>query len=233
MSNTIKVIGFDLDDTLWSVAPVIEKANSAMWSYLNTAYPKLSEKFSMLELLNEMQELTKFDDRRHKITLCRMVAIQTLLERAGLPIAKAVDLSGRALDVFLEERHNVDLYAGALDCISKLKKDYKIASISNGNANTRRLGLAEYFDFSICAEDINSSKPEPALFETTLIHFGIKAEEMIYIGDGIENDVSGAKAVGIHPIWFNKDKLQDSQDNIEHVAHNYDEVLQQVKIIAS
>jgi FMN phosphatase YigB (HAD superfamily) len=41
----IKVITFDLDDTLWAIAPVIEKANQRMLAWMNHHTPKFSQAY--------------------------------------------------------------------------------------------------------------------------------------------------------------------------------------------
>ena len=42
MSSTIRLITFDLDDTLWDVRPALEAAEAAQWSYLKARFPSLA-----------------------------------------------------------------------------------------------------------------------------------------------------------------------------------------------
>ena len=42
MSSIIKLITFDLDDTLWDVRPALEAAEAAQWSYLKARFPSLA-----------------------------------------------------------------------------------------------------------------------------------------------------------------------------------------------
>jgi putative hydrolase of the HAD superfamily len=37
---------------------------------------------------------------------------------------------------------------------------YTLGVVTNGNADVRRLGLADYFKFALCAEDIGIAKPD-------------------------------------------------------------------------
>ena len=44
----------------------------------------------------------------------------------------------------------------------------------------------------------------PKLFEKALEVSGCKPEEVVHIGDSINSDVNGAKAVGINPIFLDR-----------------------------
>ncbi len=54
------------------------------------------------------------------------------------------------------------------------------------------------------SEDAKSYKPRAELFELALRSTGLKAEEVIHIGDSMSSDVKGASALGIHAIWLNR-----------------------------
>lgn len=54
------------------------------------------------------------------------------------------------------------------------------------------------------SEDAKSYKPRKELFELALSSTGLKAEEVIHIGDSMSSDVKGASALGIRGIWVNR-----------------------------
>lgn len=54
------------------------------------------------------------------------------------------------------------------------------------------------------SEDAKSYKPCKELFELALSSTGLKAEEVIHIGDSMSSDVKGASALGIRGIWVNR-----------------------------
>ncbi len=63
------------------------------------------------------------------------------------------------------------------------------------------------FDHKQCrlfSEDVNSRKPDKAIFETALLKGESKPEEAIFIGDSWEADMIGATNCGIKAVWLNR-----------------------------
>ena len=54
------------------------------------------------------------------------------------------------------------------------------------------------------SEDAKSYKPRKELFELALNRTGLKADEVIHIGDSVSSDVIGAAGVGIKALWLNR-----------------------------
>ena len=54
------------------------------------------------------------------------------------------------------------------------------------------------------SEDAKSYKPRKELFELALKRTGLKADEVIHIGDSVSSDVNGAAGVGIRALWLNR-----------------------------
>ena len=54
------------------------------------------------------------------------------------------------------------------------------------------------------SEDARSYKPRAELFELALNQTGLRAEEVVHIGDSMSSDVKGASALGIHAVWLNR-----------------------------
>lgn len=54
------------------------------------------------------------------------------------------------------------------------------------------------------SEDAKSYKPRKELFELALRSTGLKASEVVHIGDSFTSDVKGAGALGIRTIWVNR-----------------------------
>ncbi len=60
-----------------------------------------------------------------------------------------------------------------------------------------QLGLADFFEVVVAAEDTGHHKPDPAPFKAALDALGVKPSEVLFVGDWPERDVSGAAAVGM------------------------------------
>lgn len=54
------------------------------------------------------------------------------------------------------------------------------------------------------SEDAKAYKPRKELFELALRSTGLKADEVIHIGDSVSSDVKGASAVNIKALWLNR-----------------------------
>ena len=59
-------------------------------------------------------------------------------------------------------------------------------------------------------------KPHPSIFETALARLGVDVPEVVMVGDSVEDDVRGARALGIRAILVDRDGLHpDEPDRIE------------------
>ncbi len=84
--------------------------------------------------------------------------------------------------------------------------------ITNGNADVRRLGLADYFQFTLCAEELGIGKPDPHPFEQALRLGDARPDQAVHIGDHALDDIAGAQQAGLRAIWFNPKRASWSHD---------------------
>lgn len=66
----------------------------------------------------------------------------------------------------------------------------------------KEMKLDSYFKFAIAGGDLNSYKPDRAIFDRALHLAGTSAAETMYIGDNYFADVHGALCVGILPVLY-------------------------------
>lgn len=66
-------------------------------------------------------------------------------------------------------------------------------------------GLRPLVDGVVCSADVGASKPDPAVFVAALELAGARPEDVVHIGDSLEEDVAGARAAGIEPVLLNRD----------------------------
>ncbi len=64
----------------------------------------------------------------------------------------------------------------------------------------RTLELEPLLDGIITSAEVGSRKPAPAIFERALALVGARADEVIHVGDSLDEDVAGARAAGIEPV---------------------------------
>jgi HAD superfamily hydrolase (TIGR01549 family) len=84
---------------------------------------------------------------------------------------------------------------------------YSVALVSNfDDGPTARQVLRsgnvwEHFDHIVISEEHGWRKPHPAIFEDALAALGVKAEEALFVGDSPQEDILGAKRVGMDVAW--------------------------------
>lgn len=200
---SIRLITFDLDDTLWDVRPVLHSAELTLREWLARHTPDLND-FSV-EALGAIRRtlLDAQPELRHRISELRRRILCHALEEAGYPRNEARELAEQAFQVFLEARHAVQLFPEVHPTLELLANHYRLGVLTNGNADVRRLGLADYFDFTLCAEELGVGKPDPRPFCEALKRAGVAAEHAVHIGDHPSDDIGGAQRAGMRAIWFN------------------------------
>lgn len=204
MSDTLKVLSFDLDDTLWPVRPVLIAAEKRVNQFLHEHCPEVFQRFDQDVIIQRRIELYKQrPDLRHQISKLRIESVYLLIRDSGYSELEARRLTEQAFELFIEARHEVTLFEGIEDTLVTLKEQFQLVALTNGNADVMRLDISHLFDFGIKAEDIDSSKPAAPHFELALKRVGVAAHEMLHIGDNPEHDVLGAQQLGIPCVWIN------------------------------
>jgi len=204
---TLTLVTFDLDDTLWHTAPVIQSAETALREWLAAHAPQLGP-FPPERLHEIRQRLVSADPGlTHRISHLRQQVLFIALQEAGYAHDQARELARDAFEAFLEARHQVDFFPDAPATLEALSQRYTLGAITNGNADVRRLGVADYFSFALCAEDVGIGKPDPRPFEEALRRGGASAANAVHVGDNPEDDIAGAKQAGFRAVWYNPGRL--------------------------
>ena len=204
MTTAIRLITFDLDDTLWDARPALEAGEAAQMSYLKTRFPSLALDMVPQELLSNVRQslLHEKPELVHKISLFRETFIKRLLQSQGVPEDESTIAASEAFIAFLSHRHEVSLFANAGSVLTCLRQRYQIGALTNGNADVRKTEIGPHFDFAWRAEEFGFSKPDSTFFHAAFAQVGVTPEEVIHIGDCHHNDVDGAVAAGAKAIWL-------------------------------
>jgi len=199
----IKLITFDLDDTLWDTAPVIASAEVVLRDWLQANAPLLGDvPVEHLFAIRERIVLAE-PELKHRISALRRRVLTCALEEVGYGHTQAQQLAEQGFEVFLQARHKVEIFPEVQPMLELLSQHYALGVITNGNADVSRLGLADYFRFALCAEDLGIGKPDPAPFEEALRRSGVPASEAVHVGDHPRDDIAGAQRAGLRAVWFN------------------------------
>ena len=113
-------------------------------------------------------------------------------------------MAHRAFEVFFAARNELDLFADVRPGLERLKSRYLLATLSNGNADLARIGLADFFALSLNARQIGVGKPHPRCFETLARGLSLKPHDIVYVGDDPLLDVEAARSAGLSTAWVNR-----------------------------
>ena len=201
----IRLLTFDLDNTLWETEPVVMAAEQVLLQWLQDHAPLFVERLDAKARQALRQEVLAADpELRHRVTALRIAVLELGLRKAGYGEDQTRELAQKGFDVFLEARHALTFFPHAEKLLEGLASQYQLATISNGNADIRRLGLEKYFSIIVSADEVGLSKPDPAPFLMALDRAGVEPEQTLHIGDHPVDDIQGALGVGLHTLWFNR-----------------------------
>jgi 2-haloalkanoic acid dehalogenase type II len=201
---TIRVITFDLDNTLWDVEPALLRAEEAQRNWLLEHRPGSMEAVGHEALWELKKRLwAAHPELAHNVSALRQLLLRELQLAAGYSDSEARDGAEAAFAIFLAERQRVELYEDALEVLAQLAGDYRLGALTNGNADVYKTDAGDYFDFAFLAEEIGASKPAPDMFRAALAHAGARPAEVLHVGDNPDHDVRGALAVGMRTAWIN------------------------------
>ena len=200
--SKIKAISFDLDDTLWPIWPTIERAEKALHDWLGLHAPMAAAMFANPGALREIRNEVGASrpDLKNDLSALRRESIRLSLYRAGEnPL-----LADAAFDVFFDARQRVTLYDDALAALEFLSARFPLVSVSNGNADIGRVGLAKFFRASLSAREFGVGKPDPRIFLAAAGALELAPDEVLHVGDDATLDGLGALNAGMQCAWLNR-----------------------------
>jgi FMN hydrolase / 5-amino-6-(5-phospho-D-ribitylamino)uracil phosphatase len=201
LADTIRAVAFDLDNTLWDVGPVIARAEERWMQWLRQHCPRIPERLSLEDLrAARMQLAAREPHNAHDFTYLRIASLAQHARECGYDesVAEA------AFEVFITARNQLDLYADVRPGLKRLRGRYALATLSNGNADLGRIGLADFFDVSLNARGVGAAKPARLCFERLVESLRLEPREVIYVGDDPLLDVEAARLAGLPAAWMNR-----------------------------
>jgi HAD superfamily hydrolase (TIGR01509 family) len=200
MKRTVAIC-LDLDDTLWAIAGVIERAELAMLDWLAQRYPRVTEIHDVHSMRAVRQRVAaEFPAMQHDLSFLRRQALAWHAREAGYPAR----LADEAFEVFYAARNQVEVFADVVPALDRLRTRFRLMTLSNGNADLRIIGLEHYFERTLAARDAGAAKPDRRIFEVMLSAAGLQAWQVLYVGDDPHADVRGARDAGLHVAWVDR-----------------------------
>jgi len=224
LMEEIRAITLDLDDTLWPVEPVIEAAEHRLCEWLSRNCPRIAGSHTVESMRETRAAIAQFEKEiAHDLTEIRRRSLHRIIVGEGSYPGEYVD---RAMAEFLEHRNKVELFPDALPFLTRARDAYPLVTISNGNADLHRIGLAGMFVSHISARDVGAAKPDAKVFHAACEHLGLAPEQVLHIGDHPVQDILGAARIGMKTVWVNRTGAQwDNEPGADYEVASLDRVL--------
>lgn len=207
--QTVMALSLDLDDTLWPIWPIIERAEQCLQDFLLANAPKTAAQFPLPAMRHLREQVAQaHPELAHDFTAQRKISLQHAFRLSGESDA----LVEPAFEAFFAARNQVSLYEDCLPALTQLASMLPIIALTNGNADLQRTGIGHFFVGCISAKTVGSAKPDTAIFMATSQALGIAPENILHVGDDPWLDVQGAHNAGFQSAWINRTHAQWPND---------------------
>jgi 2-haloalkanoic acid dehalogenase type II len=146
----------------------------------------------------EGSDRERLDDLRDRCA----EAMRTALDLPGLDHAQAREAMLGSLEF--------KPFPDAFPALARLAEDgHVVVIVSNWDCSLPDwlgpTGLLDHVAGVVTSADAGAAKPDRRIFERGLALAGARPEEAVHVGDSVENDVAGARALGIRPVLVARD----------------------------
>jgi putative hydrolase of the HAD superfamily len=215
----IKAILFDMFDTLMLIEKNHEFYSPSlvrMYRFLNNNGIKVSFEIfnaAYLEARDRINAQVKDNFEEPHFN----VRVSEALKSLGFDYSVSHPLVAAATNEFCKEFMNyVHIDSDTNSVLKELRGKYKLGIVSNFAIPEcvfdllKADGLDGFFDVVVVSAAINKRKPSPEIFQDALKTLGVSVEEAVFVGDTIDSDIEGAKAVGMRAVYIER-RLQKSE----------------------
>jgi putative hydrolase of the HAD superfamily len=221
--NKIKIIFFDIDNTLLDHKGAELKA---LYKVREKYFPNTSEEeFENVWIFETKKNWKLFEEKKLTFEEQRTQRIIDVWSRFGKKIT-----SKKAKEIFKEYlffyEESWKLFPMVKDVLNSLKASkIKLGIISNGDRNQQIKKLKSIKihslieeDLLIASGDMKISKPNPEIFIYAQSATTYKAEEILMVGDNLEQDIEPAKKLGWNTLYVNHfSKLSGQENNFSKI----------------
>lgn len=215
----LRALLMDLDDTICSQATFLDGA----WSAVARRGGELG--LAEAKLRAALVAIGGHGDDPVMVIAQAVLAIdapETLVE----PLAEA----------FVRYRPTVlEPHRGVANALDALAGRIRLGLITDGDPVQQRAklaatGLGDVFDVVVCTDDVGRQfrKPHPLGFELALADLGASPEETVMVGDGPDDDMVGARRVGMETIRVRQGRQLARPDRSLHWADSTADALAMV-----
>jgi putative hydrolase of the HAD superfamily len=200
-TGVIRAVCFDLDNTLWAIEPVLERAEGILADWMRGRYPRIPERFTPADIREARVALMKeMPHQAHDLTWLSLENLARLAESVGYER----DMAQEAFAVWHAARNQCVPFDDVLPSLEKLKGRFRLATLSNGNADLCEIGIAHHFEVRLHASALGCAKPHARAYGALAEALTLNPAEILFVGDEPQADVVGPRSVGMQTVWVNR-----------------------------
>lgn len=230
--SKIKAVLFDFIGTLVNVKGYsLEVSKIKLYRAIVDAGFKVSQK-DFLDAYTQAHEKYRVERYQKLVEVTNAVWISEALNNLGFETKPDDSRVKTAVNVFFEDYvDSFRLRKCAKKVLRMLSESYKLGLVSNFTyapviyAGLRKVGIDSFFNVVLVSDAVGWRKPHMKIFEEALKRLEVKAEETLYVGDSPDEDIKGAKGLGMKTVFvasqfFSLKKLLESGQQPDAIARN-------------
>ncbi len=199
--GAVSAICFDLDNTLWDVEPVLMRAERILADWLKLRYPRIPERFSTSDIVEMRASLLREQPQQaHDLSYLRRETIA----RLGQAVGYEREMAHEAFALWHAARNQLEPFADVIPALETLRRRYRLATLTNGNADLAVIGLAHHFEVTLNAGALGCAKPDARAYVRLADALTLKPAEILFVGDDPHADVVGPRTAGMQTVWVNR-----------------------------
>ena len=161
-----------------------------------------------------LETLQKHPDFRHDEELWVEFSARIVVGMGADPAtARAI---GNEVERAWEKSENFDIYEDVAPVLGELRAHgLRIGLVSNGARDLREFvrhhGLDA--DVTVASRYHGKVKPEPSIFMKALAQLGVEPREAAMVGDHLQDDIEGARALGMRAVLVDRENRYPERDD--------------------
>lgn len=202
-----KNLFFDLDDTLWAFSYNARDTFEEM--YRKYEYDRYFRSFQHFYELYERRNVELWAEYADgKVTKDELNRQRFLYPLEAVGEGDAALAKAFSEDFFAVVPTKSRLMPHAREALEYLAPKYNLYILSNGFQELqchkmRSAGIDRYFKKVVLSDDIGVLKPWPEIFHFAMSATQSELRESLMIGDSWDNDITGARGVGMNQVYYN------------------------------
>lgn len=215
-TETIKIIAFDADDTLWVNQPNYDEIEQKFTQLLSAHLPPLEASRRLFEAESRNMHLFGYGAKAFMLSMIETAIELTDGRITGREIQQIIRLGKEMLS------RPIQVFDGVRHVLDSLEEDYVLMVLTKGDlldqeSKIARSDLSRYFQH---VEIVSEKKP--ATYQQILDRYGLQPAEFVMIGNSLRSDILPVLEIGAYAIYIpSADTWQYEQVSEEDVADKH------------